>query len=103
MGGSITDDSSQVPSLATQIDGADFIVTFVRLQESEQPANLAIVAECADELAGPWDAVPEIGSSEALNSDQTGLPSSKFERVDLRIDTNTVTCPFGRVTVSELP
>jgi hypothetical protein len=103
LGGDPIADGAQSFALSSQMVGTDFIVTYVRLIVSEQPANLDISAECAPVLTGPWAMVALVGSSEGLNADQSGLPSADYERIDLTIDTTVITCPFLRVSVAELP
>lgn len=103
LGGSMTDAGDQPESLSAMMDGTDFVVTFVRLKASELPADLEIIFECAETLGGAFAAVPPSDVTEVESLDQTGLLSSDYERVELRVDTTSSSCAFFRVSVQEIP
>ena len=95
-----SDPSDQInSSLATMIDGTDFVVEFVRLKPSLTPTGVSVAVECSD-LSFPavWMPVSDLESQLSLSTDQSGI-SSDYERVEFRIDMTAADCNFVRLSI----
>ncbi|MGB0743124.1 MAG: hypothetical protein ACPGSB_01235 [Opitutales bacterium] len=110
LGGLVADLNVQVepinPSMSL-VPNPALTLTFVRLKASATPADLEITLECstiANGAGGPYNPVdPGDIVSDVPSADQTNLPSSDYERVDVTIDTTGSNCGFFRVSVQQTP
>ena len=83
------------------MDGTDFVITYVRLKASLQPDGLSIFVECTNNMSEAWEQVPDVGSTESLATGQSGI-AEDLERVELRVDTTQIDCNFFRISVEDL-
>ena len=97
LGSDPTDAGDMAGTLPASIDGSDFVVTFLRLQDPS--AGLIYTVQCSPMMElGSWnDADPLASTTRA--PDQSGVPAG-YERIEFRIDMNTQDCGFVRVVVN---
>lgn len=91
---------TKVP-VQVNMDGTDCVITYVRLKASLQPDGLSILVECTDNMSEAWEQVSDVGSTESLSTDQSGIAEG-LERVELRVDTTQSDCNFFRIRVEDL-
>ncbi|MEO0511236.1 MAG: hypothetical protein AAF065_15405 [Verrucomicrobiota bacterium] len=104
LGGNVADFNVQTEALSAAMAPPNFTLTFVRLKASETPNDLEIIVECSTTVDGVYAAVaPGDIVSDTAAADQTGLPSSDYERVEVTIDTTTNMCGFFRIAVEQTP
>jgi len=101
LGGDMALDSVTRVPIELDMDGTDFVITYVRLKTGLQPDGLSIFVECTADMSEAWEPVPDVGSTESLAADQSGL-ADDFERVELRVDTTQIDCNFFRIRVQDL-
>ncbi|MBL6839053.1 MAG: hypothetical protein ISQ75_08285, partial [Puniceicoccaceae bacterium] len=97
LGSDPTDAGDMAGTLPASIDGSDFVVTFLRLQDPS--AGLIYTVQCSPMMElGSWNDADPLAST-TLAPDQSGVPAG-YERIEFRIDMNTQDCAFVRVVVN---
>ncbi len=99
LGSDPTDLSDSIEPMASEIDGTDFVITFIRIIASEVPGDFIISLECSEDMI-VWDTAMDTG---ALASGgvllQNDVPEG-YERVEIRIDMTAQNCGFFRLSVN---
>ena len=101
LGSDPSDPSDTIVPMATDLEGTEFVITFIRIKASEVPGDFIISLECSEDLT-VWDAAADTASVTSTEGViQDGVPEG-YERVEIRIDTNERDCGFFRLSV-DLP
>ncbi len=101
LGSDPSDPSDTIVPMATDLEGTEFVITFIRIKASEVPGDFIISLECSEDL-NVWDAAADTASVTSTEGViQDGVPEG-YERVEIRIDTNERDCGFFRLSV-DLP
>jgi len=89
--------------MAYDMEGTEFVITFIRIKASEVPGDFIISLERAVTLTEPiWDTASDTASvASTVDVMQDGVPEG-YERVEIRIDTMERDCEFFRLSV-DLP
>ena len=83
LGSNPTDSSDKVPGLTVvHPEGADFVVSFLRLDPASAPVDLTVSINCSPDLE-EWS-----GMNATLSSDQSNVPIG-YIRYELRIQAET--------------
>jgi len=95
------DPSDTIEPMSTDMEGTEFVITFIRIKASEVPGDFIISLECSEDL-NVWDAAADTASvASTVDVIQDGVPEG-YERVDIRIDMMERACGFFRLSV-DLP
>ena len=94
-----TDPADSMTPIVATVEGSEFVVTFLQLEDGEQPSGLTYTVQCSPDMTvGSWtDADPAATTSPT--ADQTGVPVG-YERIEFRIDMTLQDCSFVRVLVN---
>ena len=103
LGSDPSDPSDTIVPMAYDMEGTEFVITFIRIKASEVPGDFIISLECAVTLTEPiWDTASDTASvASTVDVMQDGVPEG-YERVEIRIDTMERDCGFFRLSV-DLP
>ncbi|MEC8329779.1 MAG: pre-peptidase C-terminal domain-containing protein, partial [Verrucomicrobiota bacterium] len=94
LGSNPTDSSDTVPPLTVVQEGADFVVSFLRLDPASAPVDLTVSINCSPDLE-EWS-----GMDATVSSDQSNVPIG-YIRYELRIQTESDPQCFIRTGVLE--
>jgi hypothetical protein len=101
LGSDPSDLSDTIEPMATDMEGTEFVITFIRIKASEVPGDFIISLECSEDLT-VWDAAADTASVTSTEGViQDGVPEG-YERVEIRIDMMVRNCGFFRLSV-DLP
>jgi hypothetical protein len=101
LGSDPSDPSDTIEPMATDMEGTEFVITFIRIKASEVPGDFIISLECSEDLT-VWDAAADTASVTSTEGViQDGVPEG-YERVEIRIDMMVRDCGFFRLSV-DLP